>query len=133
MKMKGLIILIGAAFLFFAGCAGLSATEQRVLSGGALGAGSGALIGAAAGSAGIGAAVGGGVGLLAGYAYDRYQKTRETDSSNGEAATAKKPRPDSSSKQEASKKLPENVPPQETSQPEEVPIQETSHIVPQVM
>jgi osmotically inducible lipoprotein OsmB len=132
MKMKGLIILIGVAFLFFAGCAGLSATEQRVLSGGALGAGSGALIGAAAGSAGIGAAVGGGVGLLAGYAYDRYQKTRETDSSNREAATAKKPRPNSNSKQKASK-LPENVPSQGTSHPEEVPIQETSHTVPQVM
>lgn len=130
--MKGLIILIGVAFLFFAGCAGLSATEQRVLSGGAIGAGSGALIGAAAGSAGIGAAVGGGVGLLAGYAYDRYQETR-TDSSNREAATAKKHRPSGSSKQKASKKLPENVPPQGTSHPEEVPIQETSHTVPQVM
>jgi len=131
--MKGLIILILVVFLFSAGCAGLSATEQRVLSGGALGAGSGALIGAAAGSAGIGAAVGGGVGLLAGYAYDRYQKTRETDSSNREAATTKKPCPSDSSKQEASKKLPENLPPQGTSHPEEVPIQETSHIVPQVM
>jgi uncharacterized membrane protein YebE (DUF533 family) len=131
--MKATIIVILVTSLSFAGCAGMSATEQRVLSGGAIGTGSGALIGAAAGSAGIGAAVGGGAGLLAGYAYDRYQKDKETVSSYREKSTPKKPRPRRRSKQKASKKLPENVPPQETSHPENVPIQETSHLVPHVM
>ncbi len=64
------------AIFLLAGCAGMSATEQRVLSGGALGAAGGAIIGAAAGSAAAGAAVGGGAGLLAGFAYDQMQKSR---------------------------------------------------------
>jgi osmotically inducible lipoprotein OsmB len=50
----------------------MSPTEQRVLSGGAIGAGSGALIGAAAGNAGAGAAIGGGAGLLGGFLYDQW-------------------------------------------------------------
>ena len=54
----------------------MSYTEQRVLSGGAMGAAGGAVIGAAAGSAAIGAAAGGGAGLLGGYVYDQYQKSR---------------------------------------------------------
>lgn len=74
--MKGISLVILAAFLCSAGCAGMSATEQRVLSGGAIGAGGGALIGAAAGSAAIGAAAGGGAGLLGGYLYDRYRKSQ---------------------------------------------------------
>jgi osmotically inducible lipoprotein OsmB len=56
------------------GCSGMSYTEQRVLSGGAIGAASGAAIGAAAGSAATGAAIGGGAGLLGGYLYDSYEK-----------------------------------------------------------
>jgi len=62
--------------LALAGCSGMSPTEQRVLSGGAMGAAGGALIGAAAGSAAIGAAAGGGAGLLGGLVYDQYQKSR---------------------------------------------------------
>ncbi len=54
----------------------MSDTQQRVLSGGAIGAGSGALIGWAAGSPAAGAAIGGGAGLLGGYIYDRYEKSR---------------------------------------------------------
>ena len=54
----------------------MSYTEQRTLSGGAIGAASGALIGAAAGSPGTGAAIGGGAGLLGGYLYDQYQKSQ---------------------------------------------------------
>jgi len=62
--------------LLLAGCSGMSSTEQRVLSGGAIGASSGALIGWAAGSPAAGAAIGGGAGLLGGYLYDRYQKSQ---------------------------------------------------------
>jgi uncharacterized membrane protein YebE (DUF533 family) len=108
--MKETIVFILMAFLFFAGCAGMSATEQRVLSGGAIGAGGGALIGAAAGSAAIGAAVGGGAGLLAGYAYDQYQKSRR-------ASMLTKPRPSMRSKRGPTKKTQEKVTPPETSPP----------------
>jgi uncharacterized membrane protein len=62
--------------MFLGGCAGMSPTEQRVLSGGAIGAGGGALIGAAAGSPGTGAAVGAGAGALGGYLYDLYERPR---------------------------------------------------------
>lgn len=71
---KALVLVLIVAL--FSGCAGMSYTEQRVLSGGAMGAAGGALIGAAAGSAAIGAAAGGGAGLLGGYIYDRYQKSQ---------------------------------------------------------
>jgi len=74
--MKKLMPLVLVAVLILGGCAGMSNTEQRVLSGGAIGAAGGALIGAAAGSAAIGAAAGGGAGLLGGYVYDQYQKSR---------------------------------------------------------
>ena len=74
--MKGAVILVLLAALLVGGCSGMSYTEQRTLSGGAIGAGSGALIGAAAGSPGTGAAIGGGAGLLGGYLYDQYEKSQ---------------------------------------------------------
>ncbi|MFA4904271.1 MAG: YMGG-like glycine zipper-containing protein [Desulfobaccales bacterium] len=74
--MKRTIIVMLVALWAVAGCANLSTTEQRVLSGGAIGAGSGAVIGALAGSAGLGAAAGAGAGLLGGFLYDQSQKTR---------------------------------------------------------
>ena len=73
LKTASLLLL---AVMLVGGCSGMSPTEQRVLSGGAIGAGGGALIGAAAGSAATGAAIGGGAGLLGGYLYDQYQKSR---------------------------------------------------------
>jgi predicted small secreted protein len=74
--MKKVIILLVVAALFLGGCSGMSATQQRVLSGGAIGASSGALIGWAAGSPAAGAAIGGGAGMLGGFLYDQYQKYR---------------------------------------------------------
>jgi hypothetical protein len=74
MKKTVILVLLGA--LLVGSCAGMSSTEQRVLSGGALGASGGALIGWAAGSPAVGAAVGGGAGLVGGYLYDRYQRGR---------------------------------------------------------
>jgi osmotically inducible lipoprotein OsmB len=74
--MKKAVVLLWTVALLSWGCAGMSYTEQRVLSGGAMGAAGGALIGAAAGSTAIGAAAGGGAGLLGGYIYDQYQKSR---------------------------------------------------------
>ena len=58
-----------------AGCAGMSTTQQRTLSGAAIGAGGGAAIGAiTGGSPGVGAAVGAGAGALGGYLYDQSQR-----------------------------------------------------------
>lgn len=74
--MRRTVVLVLVATLLLGGCAGMSTTEQRVLSGGAIGASSGALIGWAAGSPAVGAAIGGGAGLLGGYLYDRYQKSQ---------------------------------------------------------
>jgi hypothetical protein len=74
--MKKTVILVVMVAMLLGGCSGMSTTEQRVLSGGAIGAGSGALIGWAAGCPACGAAIGGGAGLLGGYVYDRYQKSQ---------------------------------------------------------
>ena len=75
-EVKGLVVLVFLAALLVGGCSGMSYTEQRVLSGGAIGAGSGALIGAAAGAPGTGAAIGAGAGVVGGYLYDQYEKSQ---------------------------------------------------------
>lgn len=59
------------ASLSAAGCAGMTDTQQRTLSGGAGGAAAGAVIGALAGNAGLGAAIGGAVGAGGGFLYGR--------------------------------------------------------------
>jgi hypothetical protein len=56
--------------LLLGGCAGMSNAEQRVLSGGSIGAGSGLLLGGLPG-----AIVGGGAGALSGYLYDKHQES----------------------------------------------------------
>ncbi len=77
--MKKLLVLVVVATLVVSGCGGMSTTEQRVLSGGAIGAGSGALIGWAAGNPAVGAAVGAGAGALGGYIYDRVDRARSSE------------------------------------------------------
>lgn len=74
--MKTIVVLLMLLALVVGGCSGMSYTEQRVLSGGAIGAGSGALIGAAAGAPGTGAAIGAGAGVVGGYLYDQYEKSQ---------------------------------------------------------
>lgn len=74
--MQKAVIVAVVCALVLSGCAGMTYTEQRVLSGGALGASSGALIGWAAGSPAVGAAVGGVAGMAGGFVYDRYEKMR---------------------------------------------------------
>ena len=74
--MKKVVIMLVVGALFLGGCSSMSTTQQRVLSGGAIGASSGALIGWAAGSPAAGAAIGGGVGMLGGFLYDQYEKYR---------------------------------------------------------
>lgn len=53
--------------VFTLGCAGMTPTQQRALSGGAIGAAGGAALGAiTGGSAAVGAAIGGAAGVLTG-------------------------------------------------------------------
>jgi osmotically inducible lipoprotein OsmB len=76
-KLRTINKIVAVLVLVFmlTGCAGMSTTQQRTLSGGAIGAGAGALIGGVAGgSPGVGAAVGAGAGALGGYLYDRSQR-----------------------------------------------------------
>ena len=74
--MRPAAVVILAAVFLAGGCSGMSYTQQRTLSGGAIGASSGALIGWAAGSPAAGAAIGGGAGMLGGFLYDQYEKYR---------------------------------------------------------
>ncbi|OPY61852.1 MAG: hypothetical protein A4E57_04100 [Syntrophorhabdaceae bacterium PtaU1.Bin034] len=65
------IFLIG----LIAGCANMTRSQQRVLSGGAIGAGTGAALGAITGnSIAGGAAIGAGAGALGGYIYDQSKR-----------------------------------------------------------
>ena len=71
------VVGILAVTVSLAGCANMTATQQRVVSGGAMGAAGGALIGAMAGNAGMGAAIGGLTGVAGGYVYDRHEKSKQ--------------------------------------------------------
>lgn len=73
--LRGMVVLTLIFSLF--GCAGMNAREQRMLSGGAIGAAGGAAIGAiTGGSPAIGAAVGGAAGVIGGAIVDEIHRTR---------------------------------------------------------
>ena len=66
------IALVGLLLISTAGCSNLTTTEQRMLSGGGIGAGAGAIIGATTALpilAGIG--IGAAAGAAGGYIYDQ--------------------------------------------------------------
>jgi len=67
--------IFSAALFLLSACSGMSSTQQRMLSGGAIGAGTGAAVGAiTGGSAATGAAIGGAAGVAGGYIYDKSKK-----------------------------------------------------------
>ena len=74
--MNKTILAMAATAALLAGCAGMTDTQQRTLSGAAIGAAGGAAIGSISGDAGWGAVIGAGTGAAAGYLYDRNQKSR---------------------------------------------------------
>jgi hypothetical protein len=90
--MKIISVVVILAFMTVLGCAGMSTTEQRTLSGGAIGAGGGAIIGAMAGNAGLGAAIGAGAGLAGGYIYDQNEKSKESAYREGYKAGQQSPK-----------------------------------------
>jgi hypothetical protein len=79
--LAGVVVSMAA----IGGCAGLSETEQRTLTGGAAGAAAGAGIGALAGNAGLGAAIGGGAGLTGGFLLGRHHEARQAAYQQGVA------------------------------------------------
>lgn len=69
------VALLGTS-LVLASCAGMNSTQQRTLSGGAIGAAVGAAGTAVTGGCvACGAAIGGAVGAGAGYIYDQHEKS----------------------------------------------------------
>ena len=83
--LVGLIVIIIAS----AGCAGMTETQQRTLSGGAAGAAGGALIGEIAGNAGLGAAIGAGTGLVGGFLYGQHEESKQAAYQQGLAEGAR--------------------------------------------
>ena len=75
--MKKLLLLVPiCAALTMTGCSNMNTTQQRELSGGAIGAAAGAGITAIAGGNPIWGAIGGAAaGVLGGYLYDKNQKS----------------------------------------------------------
>jgi hypothetical protein len=81
--MKTYLILAALGLPLIA-CADM--TQQRALSGTAIGAGGGAVIGAMAGNAGLGAGIGAGAGLLGGLLVDRSRQAQDRAFQEGVAA-----------------------------------------------
>ena len=72
---KFALAIAATGLLLTAGCNGMSSTQQRTLSGGALGAGAGAGAGALTGGSAVGGAlIGGAAGAAGGYLYDREKR-----------------------------------------------------------
>lgn len=77
MRRNVILSTVLAGGLALSGCSNLDQTEQRVLSGGAIGAGTGLAIGAlSGGSALVGGLIGAGGGAGLGWLYDREQTRR---------------------------------------------------------
>jgi osmotically inducible lipoprotein OsmB len=74
--MKRIVLPLAiVAALALAGCSGMNRTEQRTLSGGAIGAGVGTITAIATdGCVACGAVIGGVVGAAAGFVFDQVKK-----------------------------------------------------------
>ena len=68
---------LGALALQLVACADMTPTQQRALTGTAIGAGGGAVLGAIGGNAGLGAGIGAGAGLLGGLLVDQSRRSQE--------------------------------------------------------
>ena len=77
-NMKKIAILVFTIFFNnITGCADMSATQQRTVTGGLGGAAAGAAIGAMAGNAGMGALIGGAAGSTGGFLYGRSRDAQD--------------------------------------------------------
>ena len=76
--MKKFPILVAMVLLAsVSGCANLSDTQQRSVTGGLGGAAGGAVIGAIAGNAGMGALIGGAAGSAGGYLFGKHKESEQ--------------------------------------------------------
>lgn len=86
---KGTVLM---SALMVSGCAGMSDTQQRTMTGSLGGAAAGAVIGAIAGNAGLGAAIGAGTGALGGFAYGKHRDAVDQAYQQGKADGAQQNR-----------------------------------------
>lgn len=87
------LVLATAVVVPLAGCADMTPTQQRALSGTAIGAGGGAIIGAIAGNAGLGAGIGAAAGLAGGLIYDQVKKGQASSYQAGYQAGSRRQPP----------------------------------------
>jgi osmotically inducible lipoprotein OsmB len=73
------------------GCSGMNDTQQRALSGTAIGAGGGAILGAIGGDAALGAVAGAAAGLAGGLIYDSVKKNEQSAYEQGYSAGKRSP------------------------------------------
>ncbi len=83
--MRKYLVLAALAFSVIA-CADMTPTQQRALTGTAIGAGGGAVIGAIGGNAALGAGIGAGAGLLGGLLVDQSRRSQDRAFQQGYAA-----------------------------------------------
>lgn len=86
---KALSIIAIAAALGLASCADMNPTQQRTLSGAAIGGVAGTAIGAVAGNAGLGAAIGVAAGAGGGFLWDRHRQSQDRSYQRGYQAGQK--------------------------------------------
>jgi uncharacterized membrane protein len=77
MKRFSILIIAILAVINLAGCAGMSETQQRTVTGGLGGSATGAVIGAMAGNAGLGAAIGAAAGTAGGFLYGKHKESEQ--------------------------------------------------------
>lgn len=69
------LVVVFTMVSLIAGCAGMTTSQQRMLSGGAIGAGAGAAVGAiSGGNTATGAVIGGAAGVVGGMLYDQSRR-----------------------------------------------------------
>jgi uncharacterized membrane protein len=92
--MKRFLILVMAilAIINLAGCAGMSETQQRSVTGGLGGSAAGAVIGAMAGNAGLGAAIGAAAGTTGGFLYGKHKESEQRAYQQGQRDALQAPR-----------------------------------------
>ena len=71
------ILMLAVLSITITGCAGMSDTQQRAMTGGLGGAAGGAIIGAIAGNAGMGAAIGAVAGTAGGFLYGKHKEAEQ--------------------------------------------------------
>jgi len=101
---KSLFALAGSVCLM-TGCSNMDTTQQRTLSGGAIGATAGAVGAAIFHSNPIWGAVGGAaVGAASGYVYDMYEKDKQAEYNKGDQAGKSGSKPNTSNPNSPSSK-----------------------------